>query len=80
MFFIDKTITEEREIIFVYNKKALPQKAPFHLRLTRNISISTLNPASITYNYCTPLKRYSMLNYKWVVRINPENKRKYSGH
>lgn len=51
------TITEKMEIIFVCNKKALPQKAQFHLRLTHNISISTLNPASITYNYFMLFKR-----------------------
>lgn len=48
--FIDMTITEKMEIIFVCNKKALPQKAQFHLRLTHNISISTLKPASNTSN------------------------------
>lgn len=33
------------EIIFACNKKALPHKAQFHLRLTHSISISTLKPS-----------------------------------
>lgn len=46
------TITEKMEIIFVCNKKkALPHRKLLHLRPTHNTSISTLNPASITYNY-----------------------------
>lgn len=42
------TITEKMEIIFVCCTEASPQKTQFHLRLTHNISYSTLNPASIT--------------------------------
>lgn len=67
------------EIICACNKKILPQKARFHLRLAHYDSISTFE-LSIHYllrNYALTIgiqcKRWKQ-NYKSMAKIWPENK------